>query len=436
MNQHPNEALYAQKLIDFIARAVTPYQAVDLMVKKLTDHGYKAYQINQAQALKTGDRYYYHKNGSALIAFEIGQDPIRHAFKIFGAHTDSPGLRVKHKGLNLKDNVIRVNTEVYGGPILNTWFDRPLSLAGRVMVKGPDGSLPQSKLLDFKKPILVLPNLAIHMNRQVNQGVEIKANLHLLPYLAMSGENTLLDNFLQALIAKELACKAEDILDFDLFCYDPTPGQVVGLEGDFIMAPRIDNLGMCQAGLEALLSLDQDRTFKGINVLLYTDNEEVGSRTKQGADGLFMRDVLESIYLNLSASRQDFLASFDHSFMISADQAHAVHPNYDEMADPDHRPIINGGPVIKLAASQSYATDGLASAYFIDLCRKARVPYQWFFNRSDLKGGSTIGSISSARLPMPTVDIGNAIWAMHSCRETAGVKDLVYMDDLLKVFFT
>lgn len=438
---------YTKSLLNFIDNSPTAYQAVENMRQALNKQGYKRYKINQTTKLQKGDRYYYTKNDSALIAFEIGNKPIEAGFKIFGAHTDSPSLRIKPQAISIKENAICLNTEVYGGPIFSSWFDRPLSLAGRVSVAGESPLNIKTHLIDFRKPILVLPNVAIHMNRNVNTKNEIKANLHLIPIMGMASEieskanqskkkdKSFWQNWFYSLIAKELKIEPKDILDFDLFTYDPTPGQIVGVNDDFIVSSRLDNLAMCYAGLKALTSDKKNSNFNGINLLLYTDNEEVGSLTKQGADSSFIRDILESICINLGYSRQDFLAMFDSSYMISADQAHAAHPNYSEYADPDHRPIINSGPVIKVAASQSYATDSSSAAKFIGLCKSADVPYQWFVNRSDLRGGSTIGSITSARLPMSTIDIGNAIWAMHSSRETGGVKDLIYLDRVLKLFF-
>ncbi|HHU53142.1 MAG TPA: M18 family aminopeptidase [Clostridiaceae bacterium] len=427
---------YADSLIKFINQSPTSYQAVETIKNTLLEHNYLPYKPNQTTQLQTGDRYFYVKDDSAIIAFEIGVNPLSEGFKIFGAHTDSPALRIKPHSISIKENVIRLNTEVYGGPILSTWFDRPLSLAGRVTIKGQEQFHPETRLIDFQKPILILPNVAIHMNREVNRGVEIKADQHLLPFIAICDQQDLNRNWFEQLIAEQLYLEPDHILDYDLFLYDTTPGCIVGINQDFISASRLDNLGMCFSGLNAMINLTPEHEFNGINVLLYTNNEEVGSLSKQGARGMFQRDILESICLNLGGTRQDFLNIFDHSVMISADQAHAVHPNYSEYADPDHRPKINGGPVIKLAAALSYATDSKSAGFFIELCQAADIPYQRFVNRSDLKGGSTIGSIVSAIMPLSTVDIGNAIWAMHSIRETGGVKDIYYLDQVLKLFFS
>lgn len=426
----------AENLLSFIKQSPTAFQAVDTMKNILKKNNYQAYSPNQKAKLKSGDKYYYLKNDSAIIAFEIGNDPLENGFKIFGAHTDSPSLRIKPNSITIKENIIRLNTEIYGGPILNTWFDRPLSLAGRVTVKGNQAFKSQTLLLDFKDPIMILPNVAIHMNREVNKGSEIKANRHLLPVIALADTEAVDQDWFDNLIAQKLEIEIENILDYDLFAYETTPGNIVGVNQEFISSGRLDNLAMCYAGIRGLIDREQTHSFNGINLLLYTDNEEVGSLSKQGADSLFVRDILESICLNLGGTRQDFLNIFDCSFMISADQAHAVHPNYSEYADPEHRPLINGGPVIKLAASLSYATDSKSAGHFIEICQKAEVPYQWFVNRSDLRGGSTIGSITSAILPISTVDIGNPIWGMHSIRETGGVKDVYYLDQVLKVFFS
>lgn len=430
-----NYKKYADRLINFIDQSPTAYQAVDNIKNILLEHNFLPYKLNQTTQLNTGDRYFYVKDDSAIIVFEIGNKPLAGGFKIFGAHTDSPSLRIKPQAISIKENIIRLNTEVYGNPILNTWFDRPLSLAGRVTIKGQDRFRPETRLLDFKKPILILPNAAIHINREVNRGVEIKANQHLLPFIAICDEQELNPDWFEQLIADQLKLAPDQILDYDLFVYDTTPGCIVGINQDFISAGRIDNLGMCFSGLNAMINSPSEHQFNGINVLLYTNNEEVGSLSKQGARGMFQRDVLESICLNSGGTRQDFLNIFDNSIMISADQAHAVHPNYSEYADPDHRPKINCGPVIKLAANLSYATDSKSAGFFIELCQAANVPYQWFVNRSDLRGGSTIGSLVSAVMPLTTVDIGNAIWGMHSIRETAGVKDIYYLDQVLKLFF-
>ena len=419
----------SDRLLSFISASPTAWQATQVAIERLEHNGFVPFT---GQDLKEGDCVYLSKNGSALIAFSIGEGGLDNGFKIFGSHSDSPALKIKPNAISQTEGVTRLCTEVYGGPLLNTWFDRPLSLAGRVYLKGQNALQSECRLIDFKSPILILPNAAIHMNRQANEGVKIERQKVLLPFLCTNEEEAD-EMLLHRLIARELDCEIQDILDFDLMTYEVAPPSYCGLNDCFISAGRLDNLSMAEVSLEALIQSREAGT--GVRVVLITDNEEVGSLTKQGADGLFARDSLERIACALGATRAEFLASFDKSFMISADLAHAVHPNYSEYADPTHRPRVNGGPVIKHAASQSYASDAHSAAIFRQLCQEAGVPCQDFVNRSDLRGGSTIGPISSSLIPMPTVDIGNAIWGMHSCRETGGLLDHYYLEQVMKLFY-
>lgn len=419
----------SDRLLSYLSASPTAWQAVQVAIERLERNGFVPFT---GQTLHEGDSVYLSKNGSALLAISIGEGGLEKGFKIVGSHSDSPALKIKPNSLSVTEGVARLCTEVYGGPLLNTWFDRPLSLAGRVHLKGQSALESEARLIDFKTPILILPNAAIHMNRQANDGVKIERQKVLLPFLCTT-EEEIDENLIHRLIAKELGCEVQDILDFDLLTYETTPPSYCGLNYCFISAGRLDNLSMAEVSLEALIQSRESGS--GVRVVLITDNEEVGSLTKQGADGLFTRDSLERIACALGASRAEFLASFDKSFMISADLAHAVHPNYSEFADPTHRPRVNGGPVIKHAASQSYATDARSAAIFRQLCQEAGVPCQDFVNRSDLRGGSTIGSITSSLLPLSTVDIGNPIWGMHSCRETGGLLDHYYLEQVLKLFY-
>lgn len=420
----------ADRLLAFLKKSPTAWQAIEIAKQQLDANGFVPFP-GQKTKWEEGDCGYIEQNGSALIAFRIGTGGVREGFKIFGTHSDSPALKIKPNAISKSEGVFRLTTEVYGGPLLSTWFDRPLSLAGRVVLKGESALQPVVKLIDLKKPILILPNVAIHMNREANNGVKIERHRVLLPFLCTGGEETD-PNLLERLISDELNCDTKDILDFELYTYEVNPPSYCGLNDCFISAGRLDNLAMTEVGLAALMEANG----KGIQVLLVTDNEEVGSMTKQGADGLFARDALERITLATGAGREDFLNSFARSFMISGDLAHAVHPNYAEYADPDHRPRINGGPVIKVAASQSYASDSVSASVFRNLAEEAGVPCQTFVNRSDLRGGSTIGPISSSLLPLSTVDIGNPVWGMHSIRETGGLLDHLYLEKVLKHFFS
>lgn len=423
----------AQALMDFIDASPSAYQAVQQMEARLEKAGYQAYRFEDLQGLKEGSKGYYTKNGAALMAFRIGKNPLQTGFKVFGAHSDSPCLKLKPQSLMDSEGVLRLNVEVYGGATLNTFFDRPLTMAGMVALRSEDPFAPKLCLYDAKEPLLQLPNIAIHMNREVNEGVKIQRQQVVLPFLC-TGERPANFRFPEDLLAAQLGCQAEDILDFELFITPIEKGQFCGMNDCFMSIGRLDNLAMCHAGIEALLAQDA-KDVEGIQVLLFTDHEEVGSRSKQGADSLFPRDVLDAIAIALGATPFEERGLYDRSIMISADLAHAAHPGYPEKADPSHRPRVNAGPVIKYSATQRYATDAKAAAVFKALCAKASVPCQAFVNHSDMRGGSTIGPLSSSTLPMPTVDCGTAIWGMHSARETGGILDPYYMEEVLKAFF-
>ncbi len=436
----------SEDLLDFLHHSPTAWQAVDNARKILDQAGFKAYDPAENLRLQVGDKGYFIQNSSAILAFRIGQNPLSNGFRIFGAHSDSPAFKVKPQAVAPSEGVIRLAVEVYGGPLLNTWFDRPLSLAGRVSLKSANPLQPEERLIDLQDPILILPNLAIHMENKSNEGQKIERQKDILPFLCLENAADPADkqetkagsqDFLKRILADRLACKLDDILDYELLTYEVNPPCFCGWEDTFISSGRLDNLSMFKAGLDALVSAShQAPEAQAIQVLLVTDNEEVGSRTKQGADSLWVRDLLERLIMSLGGDREDFLRAFPRSFMISADLAHAVHPNYPEKADPGHRPRINGGPVIKQAASQSYASDAKSCAVFRQLAQGAGVPCQTFINRSDMRGGSTIGPMSSSLLPMSTVDVGNPIWGMHSCRETGGSLDPYYMTEVIKYFFS
>ncbi|HEY4543494.1 MAG TPA: M18 family aminopeptidase, partial [Tissierellaceae bacterium] len=384
--------------------------------------------------LEKGGKYFTTKNYSALVAFKIGQNELEEeGFRLVGAHTDSPGFKIKPNPEMLVNNsYLKLNTEVYGGPILSSWFDRPLSLAGKVSLEGDHPLDPDEFLIDFEKPLMIIPNLAIHMNREVNSGFEYNAQKHTLPLVAMVNEEFEKENFLLNLIAEELEVEIDRILDFELYLYATEKGQLIGLNEEFISVGKLDNLGMVHAGINGLIdSQGTDAT----NVLIAFDNEEVGSTTKQGAASPMVKNILKRISLSLGKDEEEFLRALERSFMISADQAHAIHPNFTEKADPTNQPIINEGPVIKMAANQAYTTDSTSGAIYEYICRLAKVPVQRFTNRSDARGGSTIGPISSTQLNISSVDIGNALLGMHSVRELGGVKDQYYVYQSFIEFF-
>ena len=414
----------ANELIDFIYESPTAYNAVETLKTWLTKEGFKEIKSSDKWKLKVQGKYFVEKNNSGLVAFEVGEGNVaEHGFKLIGAHTDAPGFRIKPSAdMIAEKNYMKLNSEVYGGPILNTWFDRPLGLAGRVTLVSENPLKPVSKIININKPVMIIPNVAIHMNRDINNGVKINAQKDTLPLLALVNEEMEKDNFLLNLLASEMNVKVEDILDFELMPYEYQKGSIIGVNEDFISTGRLDNLAMIQAGTKALIDA---KIKNGVNVMLCYDNEEVGSRTKQGADSPFFTEVLERIVLSLGGNREDLFRAVANSFLISADLAHAVHPNAGEKHDPIVRPLMGKGPVIKIAASQSYSTDSESAAVYEMICRKAGVPVQRFVNRSDVRGGSTLGPIASSHLAVRTVDMGTAVLAMHSIRELGSVDDHV-----------
>jgi aspartyl aminopeptidase len=428
------ELKFAKELIDFLYESPTAFHAVNNVKDSLESINFKELKEEDKWTLEKGGKYYTTKNGSALIAFTVGKGEVEnHGFKIIGAHTDSPTFRIKpNSEMISENNYIKLNTEVYGGLIRSTWMDRPLSLAGRVALKGENLLNPELRLVNIKKPILIIPSLAIHMNREANSGGELNPQKDTLPLLAMVTEELEKDNALLNILAEELKVNKEDIIDFDLFLYEFEKGCIVGLNNEFISSSRLDDLQMVHAGIEALKEVS---ITEGINVMVCFDNEEVGSSTKQGADSDMLANVLERIVLCLGKGREEFFRALSKSFIISADNAHAVHPNNPEKADPTNRPIVNKGPVIKVNANCAYTSDSDSSAVYEAICRKAEVPVQKFVNRSDSRGGSTIGPISSTHLNIRSVDIGNPTLAMHSVREFAGVKDHIYVTKSFVEFY-
>ena len=407
--------------------------AVETIKKCLTEAGYKEWKAGEpCPEVKSGDKLFSTKNGSAIFAFHMGKKSLAEGgMRIISAHSDSPCFRVKPNAeIKCEGGLVKLNTELYGGAIMSTWMDRPLSLAGRVVLAGESMTEPEVRLMRIERPILTIPNLAIHFNRQVNDGVALSKQKDMLPVLTI--QQTVSDergavsgSILKGLISEELGVKAEDILDFDLYLYDTTPAQCVGLHGELIQSGRLDDLSMAHAGMEALLT-DAD-TPEVTKCLAIFDNEETGSQTKQGAGSPFFASLVQRLVARQSetcASHfEDFAMCVEHSFMVSADNAHAWHPNYNEKYDPTNHPVMGGGPVIKYNASQKYLSDAVGASVFMQACKKAGAPYQTFVNHSDVAGGSTLGNILSSSLPVKGVDMGNPIWGMHSVRETASIQD-------------
>lgn len=424
----------AQNLIDFIYESPTAFHAVKSVKKVLLEKGFKELKEEDRWKIEKGSRYFVTKNSSAIFAFIAGKGDIAEkGFRIIGAHTDSPSFRIKpNPEIVSEKGYVKLNTEVYGGAILNTWLDRPLSIAGRVTLKGENILYPKTKLININRPVLIIPNLAIHMNREMNKGIELNRQIDTLPLLSLVSGELERGNYLLNTLASELNVDAKDILDFDLYLYEFEKGSIAGLNNEFISSSRLDDLAMVHAGI---LALSNAQAQESTLVAACYDNEEVGSLTKQGAASEVLSNVLERIVLCLGKDREDFFRAVSRSFMISADLAHAVHPNRGEKADLINRPMINKGPVIKIAANQSYTTDSNSSAVYEEVCKAAKVPVQKFVNRSDAPGGSTIGPISSSHLSMRSVDMGTPILAMHSIRELGGVLDHSYVLKSFEEFY-
>jgi aspartyl aminopeptidase len=425
---------FAQELINFIYDSPTAFHAVENVKKTLMEAGFTELREEEKWKIKKTGRYFTTKNDSALVAFVVGKGKIEEeGFKLVGAHTDSPTFRVKPSPeMTVEDTYIKLNTEVYGGPILNTWLDRPLSIAGRVTLKSKNILFPETKLVNINKPILIIPNLAIHMNREINKGCELNKQKDTLPLLSLVNKELEKGNYLLKAIADELKVDVKDILDFDLFLYEYEKGCIMGLNNEFISSARLDDLQMVHAGIEAIKNIEP---VNATNVMVCFDNEEIGSSTKQGADSQMLANILERTTLALGKSREEYFRALSKSYIISADNAHAVHPNSPDKHDPTNRPLINKGPVIKINANQAYTTDSNSGAVYETICEKAGVPVQKFVNRSDVRGGSTIGPISSTHLNIRSVDIGNPTLAMHSVREFAGVDDHTYVYKSFIEFF-
>ena len=425
-----------KRLMNFLDASPVNFLAVKNIAGELEKAGFRHVDPRMPLGcIKAGDKLYVTKNGSSIYAFHIGTLPLAEAgFRMICAHCDSPTLRIKPNAEMLcEGGMVKLNTEVYGGPIMSTWFDRPLTLAGRVIVKGNDMLSPKTLLMHVKRPLLQISNLAIHFNRQVNDGVKLSKQKDVLPLLGMVTDELERGNMLTNVICSELNINKEDILDFDLYLADTTPACTFGVHDELISSGRLDDLSMCFAGLEALLAAPLTDTTK---VLAIFDNEETGSQTKQGAGSPFLASMLKRIALAQGGSEEAYWQAVERAFMISADNAHAWHPNYPEKFDPTNHPVLGGGPVIKFNAAQKYASDAVSAAVFAEICREAGVPCQRFVNHSDVAGGSTLGNILASSIPLRGVDMGNAILAMHSCRETGSVADHCYCVAAFTRFFS
>ena len=426
---------YINSLTDFLDKSVCNFCAVETIKNVLDESGYQELDMRDKWNLQKGAKYYTIKNNSAIFAFNVGDEsPAETGFKIIAAHSDSPCFRIKPNAeIKCEKGLIKLNTEVYGGPILYTWFDRPLSVAGRVILKGDNAMSPVTRIVKIDRPILLIPHLAIHFNRTVNDGNPLSRQKDMLPIIGIFNEVAEKDNILIRAVAEELNVELSEILDFDLLVYDTQKASLVGMHNDFISSGRLDDLSIVHAALIAMLEGTDTRSTK---VMAIFDNEETGSGTKQGAASPVLKNILLRVNKAFGGDEEDFHCAISRSFMVSADNAHAFHPNYAEKFDPTNHPSIGGGPVIKINANCKYMSDAHSAAIFRGLCEEAGSPYQYFVNHSDVAGGSTLGNILTSQMDIEGVDVGNALWAMHSVRETGSVADHCNMIKVMKHFFS
>lgn len=423
---------YIKDLLEFMDCSPVNFFAVDTCRRRLEAAGFSELDMADAWKLSAGDRRYVIKNGSAIFAFIVGSgEP---AFDIIAAHSDSPGFRLKPNcEIPCEGGAVRLNTEVYGGPILYTWFDRPLSLAGRVALRGEDPLHPEMRLMRVNRPVLVIPHLAIHFNRQVNEGNKLSKQKDMLPVVSLGGEDA--KGMIRRLIAEELKVCENDILDYDLSVFNAEKACLAGLDGEMVLCGRLDDLSMVHAGLSAMLAT-ADKPSRHTRIFAIFDNEETGSGTKQGAGSPVLEHIMRRIVMACGGVEEDYMRAVASSFLVSADNAHGLHPNYVEKYDLTNHPVLGGGPCIKFNANCKYMTDADSAAAFRRVCELAGVPCQSFVNHSDVAGGSTLGNILTSQIPLRGVDMGAPLWAMHSAYETASADDHVYTVKAFSTFYS
>lgn len=417
-----------RQLMNFLDEGKSPYHVVRNLTEEFTENGFEALEEGEPWSLRRGGKYFVTRGETSVIAFKIPEREVK-GYRITASHSDSPTFRIKENPeISVEGKYLKLNTEKYGGSIHSSWLDRPLSVAGRVIVRGKEGfrSIPVS----VDRDLMIIPNLAIHMNRDMNKGVEYNAQVDMLPLFAMGNEK----DGLKKTVAEAAGVDKKEILGQDLFLYVRQKAVCLGANREFLVSPRLDDLQCVFSCKEGFLQSETENT-DYIGVCAVFNNEEVGSLTRQGADSTFLEDILYRIGKGLSIEKERYLRLLAHSFLISADNAHGVHPNHPEKADPTNRPYLNGGVVIKYHGNQKYTTDGFTGAVIRELCNEAGVPYQTYANRSDLAGGSTLGNLSEAHVSVPAADIGLAQLAMHSAVETAGIKDAEYAFKIIKIFY-
>lgn len=424
----------AMRLINTCNKSTCAFTSAAYAMERLQEAGFREIKLNGNFDVDFGGKYYVNVYDSTVIAFTIGNEFVKaNNIRIAASHTDHPCLAIKPNPEMMTKEYGKLNVEVYGGPILNTWLDRPLSVAGRVSIKSDNVFEPNSKIVDFDRPLLTIPNLAIHMNRSVNEGIELNRQTDMIPLATIVEDELNKNDFFMNYLAKELDVNKEDILDFELYVYNHDKGELVGLNEELISCPRLDNTTSVESCVQAIINADRK---VGLNIAAMFDNEEVGNRTKQGAASSVLTIIIERIYNKLGFSRDEYLRDLTDGFLLSIDVAHACHSNRSENADPTNVNMMNNGVIIKRAASQTYATDCMSIAIIEQLCKKYDIKYQKFANRSDGTTGSTLGSPASTLMAMKAVDIGIPMLAMHSAREMMGTKDQMYLEMLVNAFFT
>lgn len=423
----------AENLIDIIGECTCSFTTAKKAMELLSEAGFKKLEINENWDIECGGKYFINVYDSGVYAFTIGENfDAGNGIKMAAAHTDHPCLYIKPNPLMKKDGYGCVNVEIYGGMILNTWLDRPLSAAGKVTYKSNDIYSPKSKIIDLKRSLFTIPNLAIHQNREINKGIELSRQKDMAPMCMMLEDTLNNDDFFMSYLADKTGIKKEDILDFEIYVYNNDIPDIIGINDDFISAPRLDNITSVAACVNGII---KGVNHKGINLIALFDNEEIGSSTKQGADSVLLSAVVEKIYMYLGFGRIEYLNSIMGGFFLSVDVAHGEHPNKPEKSDITNKNPLNKGVVIKRACSQTYATDATSIAVIEQLALKNNIPYQKFVSNSDITTGSTLGDYVNKFMPMRMVDLGVPVLAMHSAREVMGSKDQRALEMLLEAFF-
>ena len=426
---------FAREVIEFVDDSPSAYHVIQNCTQILEENGFERLEPNKNWNLKQGGRYYIKKTNTTIIGFTIANElNLEKGIKVFASHTDSPSIRIKPNPATITNNMLRLNTEVYGGPILSTWFDRPLSIAGRVILRSNETYKPKTMLIKIEEPIMIIPNLAIHQNRAVNvEGHKRDKQAELLPIVSLVSENLEKDNYLLKLIAKKYNLKVSDILDFDLLLYPVEKGCLVGVNEEMMSAPRLDNLLSVYAGVIGLVESGNDAG--QINVFVGFDNEEIGSSTKQGADSNYLSNMLERIVCSLGYTRQDYLRILNSSFMLSSDGGHIAHPSHLNKSDITNQCEMNKGIALKLSVNQKYTSDGYSMAVIKQIIDNTDIKLQYFVNNSNEIGGSTIGPLSARHLDIDSVDLGVPMLSMHSIRELCGINDVFDLKELARVYF-